>query len=171
MNDLGYYRGGVPRKNRGTIRGDALGPAGEFHSPQLHNFMHYDHPDSYRVTPEDAIKFKHFMGSDRADFERTKPAHPMHYDRDFNYRKDRSYWLRLLLSMSAVIYLTNRYHLEQDRARMTARLEGYKNIPGHHFNNRGGVIVLKDFVGFEKYYQNGDRMDKWYYKVYKGFHY
>lgn len=133
--------------------------------------MHYDHPDSYRVTPEDAIKFKHFMGSDRADFERTKPAHPMHYDRNFDYRKDRTYWLRLLLSISGVVYLVNRYHLEQDRARMTARLEGYKNIPGHHFNNRGGVIVLKDFIGFEKYYQNGDRMDKWYYKVYKGFHY
>ena len=47
--------------------------------------MHYDHPDAFRVTPEDAIKFKHFMGSDRADFERAKPAHPMHYDKNFNY--------------------------------------------------------------------------------------
>jgi len=58
--------------------------------------------------------------------------------------------------MSAVIYLFNRYHLEADRRRMTERIEGYKNIPGHHFHNRGGVIVLKDFIGFEKYYQNGE---------------
>lgn len=49
---------------------------------------------------------------------------------------------------------------------MTARMEGYKNMPGHHFHNRGGVVVLKDFVGFEKYYQNGDDMMNWYKKVY-----
>jgi len=39
-------------------------------------------------------------------------------------------------------------------------------MPGHHFNNRGGVVVLKDFVGFEKYYQNGDDQMAWYKKVY-----
>ena len=49
---------------------------------------------------------------------------------------------------------------------MTARMEGYKNMPGHHFHNRGGVVVLKDFVGFEKYYQSGDHMMAWYKKVY-----
>ena len=49
---------------------------------------------------------------------------------------------------------------------MTARMEGYKNIPAHHFNNRGGVLVLKDFVGFQKYYQNGEDMMDWYKQVY-----
>lgn len=33
VNDLGYYNGGVPRKNRGAIRGDALSQPGWFHSP------------------------------------------------------------------------------------------------------------------------------------------
>lgn len=31
VNDLGFYRGGIPMKGRGPIRGNALGPAGEFH--------------------------------------------------------------------------------------------------------------------------------------------
>jgi len=31
VNDLGFYRGGIPKKGRGPIRGNALGPAGEFH--------------------------------------------------------------------------------------------------------------------------------------------
>ena len=35
---------------------------------------------------------------------------------------------------------------------MTARMEGYKNMPAHWFHNRGGVVVLKDFTGFERYY-------------------
>ena len=33
VNDLGYYKGGVPKANRGTLRGESLGPAGDFHSP------------------------------------------------------------------------------------------------------------------------------------------
>jgi len=33
VNDLGYYNGGVPRKNRGKIRGKAMSEPGEFHSP------------------------------------------------------------------------------------------------------------------------------------------
>ncbi len=31
VNDIGYYRGGVPSKGRGAIRGSALGVPGEFH--------------------------------------------------------------------------------------------------------------------------------------------
>jgi hypothetical protein len=50
VNDLGYYNGGVPRKNRGTVRGESLGEPDSFHSPQFHNFIHNNHADSYRVT-------------------------------------------------------------------------------------------------------------------------
>ena len=90
----------------------------------------------------------------------------MYYDKDFNYAKDRDYWLKLLVGMAVLSYGLNKYQVEKDRARMTARMEGYKNIPGHHFHNRGGVVVLKDFVGFEKYYKNGDDMMNWYEKVF-----
>jgi len=41
-------------------------------------------------------------------------------------------------------------------------------MPGHHFNNRGGVVVLKDFTGFEKYYQNGEAQNEWFLKAYPG---
>ena len=49
-NDLGYYNGGVPRANRGNIRGEAMAAPGIFHSPTIHNAMENNHPDSYRVT-------------------------------------------------------------------------------------------------------------------------
>ena len=80
------------------------------------------------------------------------PGFPMYYDTDFNYAKDRDYWLKLILGMAAVSYGYKKWQVECDRARMTARMEGYKGMPGHHFNNRGGIVVLKDFTGFEKYY-------------------
>jgi len=31
VNDLGFYRGGVPSKGRGAIRGASMGVPGEFH--------------------------------------------------------------------------------------------------------------------------------------------
>ena len=168
MNDLGFYRGGVPRENRGAIRGDSLGVPGEFHSPGVHNFIHNQHQDSHRVTSEDAVQFKHYMRSDEMDFKRSKPAWPMYYDKDFNYRKDRIFWLRFLIGAAGISYLFAKYEMEVMRARRTERMEGYKNIPGHHFANRGGVIVLKQFVGFEKYYNNSDDVYAWYQKVYPG---
>lgn len=167
VNDLGYFNGGVPRKNRGIIRGEnGGGPVGDFHSPRIHNYMHYNHPDSYRVDTEEALKFKHYMVTDRDAFDRTRPAHPMYYDTDFNFRKDRDFWLKLLLSMAVFSYAVNRYNLESDRARRTARMDGYRGYPAHWFHNRGGVVVLKDFAGFEKYYQNGDSVLNWYKMAY-----
>ena len=66
--------------------------------------MNFNHSDSNRVTTEDAIKFKHFMGTDKADFNRTQPGFPMYYDTDFNYAKDRDYWLKLILGMTFVMW-------------------------------------------------------------------
>ena len=64
VNDLGYYRGGLPGKDRGTVRGSALGAPGEFHQPRVHNFLNNYHQDSSMVTSEDTVKFKAYMTSD-----------------------------------------------------------------------------------------------------------
>ena len=46
VNDLGLYRGGVPQKGKGAIRGTAMGAPGLFHQPKTHNFYNFYHPDS-----------------------------------------------------------------------------------------------------------------------------
>jgi len=166
VNDLGYYNGGVPRRYRGSLRGSAIGETGTFHSPQIHNFINFNHADSYRVTSEDAVKFKNFMTSDKADFLRTKPAHPMYYDKDHSYMRDRDFWLKVLVGMAALSYGVNKFQVEEDRSRRTERMNGYQNYPAHWFHNRGGVVVLKQFTGFQKYYKNGDEMMDWYKMVY-----
>ena len=165
-NNLGYYNGGVPRSNRGPIRGDAMGRPGVFHSPQIHNWMNYQHGDSNRVTGEDAIKFKHFMGTDKADFNRTMPGYQMHYDNDHNYMKDRDFWLKFLLGSAVVTYFFRRYNLEQDRSKMHERMSGFENTPSHHVVNKGGVLLQKQFTGFKKYYKNQAELDEWYKMVY-----
>ena len=117
VNDLGYYSGGVPRAHRGAIRGAALAPPGYFHSPSLHNYLENQHADSFRVTSEEAVKFKHYMGTDKVEFNRTMPAYPMYYDTDFNYMKDRDFWLKFILGFTLVSYGVKRMQLEHDRAR------------------------------------------------------
>lgn len=46
VNYLGHYKGGLPAKGRGAIRGTALGPIGDFHQPSVHNFLNNYHQDS-----------------------------------------------------------------------------------------------------------------------------
>lgn len=110
--------------------------------------MNYQHADSYRVTQEEAVKFKNYMTSDKVDFMRTKPAYPMYYDRNFLYQQDRDFWLKVLVGMGVGFYAYNKYHVEKLRSRRTARMDGYVNMPGHWFHNRGGVVVMKQFTGF-----------------------
>jgi len=39
-------------------------------------------------------------------------------------------------------------------------------LPAHHYENHGGVVMKKRFVGFEKYYRNSNEMMAWYKKAY-----
>jgi hypothetical protein len=31
-------------------------------------------------------------------------------------------------------------------------------MPAHHFTNKGGVLVQKEFAGFNKYFKNSEEM-------------
>ena len=45
-------------------------------------------------------------------------------------------------------------------------MESLEDAPAHHYNNRGGVLIKKQFAGFEKYHKNVDEMMDWYKKAY-----
>ena len=90
----------------------------------------------------------------------------MHYDRDMNFMKDRSFWLSMVLLMIGGIYAKARLQVELDRWHMWDRRENLSEMPAHHFHNRGGVLIRKQFMGFEKYYQNNEDLKSWYAKAY-----
>jgi len=104
--------GGLPRPGRGTLRGTALGHAGEFHQPSVHNFLNNYHQDAKTVTSEDTVKFKHFMNSDKVDFNRSKPFYPMYFDRNHEYMHDRSFWLKMVLFLGALSYFGTKVGVE-----------------------------------------------------------
>jgi hypothetical protein len=41
------------------------------------------------------------------------------------------------------MYGTKRWEVEKSRALRTERIGNLENLPAHHFNNRGGVLVEK----------------------------
>jgi len=143
VNFLGFYRGGVPQKGRGAIRGAAIARPGEFHTPQYHNFLNNQHPDATLVSSEDAIKFKAYMQVDKVDYTMSRPSHPMHYDHSMDFMKDRSFWLMLILSMLGGMYFVKKVYYERMRWQRWERMQNIENMPAHHFNNRGGVLVQK----------------------------
>ena len=106
------------------------------------------------------------MQADKVDFKRTKPGHLMYYDRNLGYSQDRRFWLSLLLCMLGGYYLYRKFLVERDRLRLWNRKENISEMPAHHFENHGGVLIKKKFVGFEKYYRNGDDTIAWYKKAY-----
>ena len=99
-------------------------------------------------------------------FEITRPSHPMYYDRTLEFTKDRSFWLMLTLGILGGMYAKNKYACERERMNRWVRMQDLENLPAHHFNNRGGVLVKKQFAGFEKYHKNLDEMMAWYQKTY-----
>ena len=118
------------------------------------------------VTSEDAVKFKAYMSADQVDFNMSRPIHPMHYDKDFNFMKDRNYWLSLFCLMLAGFFLKARWAVGRDRWHMWNRKGGIENIPAHHVHNRGGVLIKKQFAGFEKYHKNHNELMTWVTKSY-----
>lgn len=156
----------MPRKDAGPLRGKSLGNPGEFHSPQIHNYLNYNHQDTAFINPEDALKFKHWMGSDIVDFQRSRPYWPMHYDRNFDFARDRNYWLGFILFAWAFTYWTYKYRIEVARWTMWTRREHVEELPAHHYINRGGVLLEKEFVGFEKYHTSDKSLMDWYKMAY-----
>ena len=64
------------------------------------------------------------------------------------------------------MYGARRYRVEKDRMRRSERIGNIENLPAHHFHNRGGVLVKKEFIGFEKYHLNNESHMQWYKKAY-----
>ncbi len=50
VNYLGYYKGGLPQKDRGNLRGEAMAPPDWFHQPDVHNHLNNYFPDTKLVT-------------------------------------------------------------------------------------------------------------------------
>ena len=72
------------------------------------------------------------------------------------------YWLGLLGVFMLLGYGSSKWQCESDRWARSDRMTNIADKPGHHYHNRGGILIEKQFVGFEKYHKNLDGMMAWY---------
>jgi hypothetical protein len=63
-------------------------------------------------------------------------------------------------------WLRYKYDQEKNRWSKWERTEKLNDQLPHHLSHRGGVLLAKEFIGFEKYHQNNESLMNWYGKAY-----
>jgi curved DNA-binding protein CbpA len=168
VNHLGYYKGGLPQKNKKNVRGNACNPPGDFHGIDYHNYHERaDQRESHMVNALDAEQAAREFKLEANIRKRARPFYTLEFDYTWRYVRDRTVALWIILAMIGSQSLYSLFKREKMRANRTSRLpENLEKAPAHHFVNRGGVLMKKEFVGFAKYFQNDKELTAWYKKVY-----
>lgn len=117
------------------------------------------------VSSEDAVKFKNWMRTDQEQFEMSRPYYKTYYDYDFEFLKDRSFYASFLFLAFFGTYAYKRYDIESQRAHRAERAN-IESLPAHHFNNRGGVVLKKEFIGFGRYFKDEADQMQWLHQAY-----
>lgn len=68
--------------------------------------------------------------------------------------------------MTAGVYFKLKFHQETNRWSQWDRTEKLQEVKPHHVSHRGGVLLGKEFLGFEKYHQNNESLMNWYKNAY-----
>lgn len=167
VNHLGYYNGGLPFKKGGNTRGNAMGPPGTPHNSTLHNQSVRHDRESHHVNRDEARDFRVQQNMDRHVKNRITPYYTLEEDKEWKYVRNRTYATFIILGLAGMVLGKRLYTRERKRAHRTDRLpDNLEKLPSHHFVNRGGVIMKKEFLGFAKYFKNDQELTKWYNKVY-----
>lgn len=167
VSHLGYYNGGLPRKDLHNVRGSAAGPPGVFHDPKKHNTIERFERDSHEVGILEAEEFSNDATLEYEQDNRVRPYYKLETDPTWRYVRNRTFATGIIAAMFAVVIAEMIYTKEKMRAHRTARLpENLDKAPAHHFVNKGGVLIEKEFTGFARYFKNDKELTDWYYKVY-----
>ena len=149
------------------MRGKALGVVGGFHPKDIHNYYERFDRDSHEVTSMEASDYKVVRHGERTEIKREKAYYRIEEDPDWTFVTNRTFSTLIIFSiigywMAKNIYIREKFRLHQYKRHP----DNLINAPAHHFINRGGVLLEKEFVGFAKYFKNDTELKEWYNKVY-----
>jgi len=94
IDEFGRFKGGVPQKGKGAIRGSALGSPGSMHDPDIIQEFNEFKQTEQRVTEREANAFKNWMQSDSFGIKRRFLWFETHIDYEFFRFKNYRYGLR-----------------------------------------------------------------------------
>lgn len=168
VNHLGYYNGGLPQKSRGAIRQGTMGAPGTSHLALNHNEKLRMEREAFEVDSKRAEFFKNYQTQESAKgVNRQKPYYTLTEDPNWTYLRNRTYITWLALGVVGYGIAKKIYVRETKRAIQNERHpDNIGSLPAHHFSNRGGVLIKKEFEGFAKYFKNDKELTDWYWRVY-----
>lgn len=167
VNHLGYYKGGLPQKDAFNVRKGSLSNPGMFHNPKDHNTIVRPERDAFEIGIKEAREYKNAMLADFEIKQIPKTYHPLETDPEWRFVKDRTFATWIIFGIFGFVLAKRIYKRERARAHWTERLaENLEEKPAHHFVNRGGVLMKKEFDGFAQYFKNDKELTDWYFKVY-----
>jgi curved DNA-binding protein CbpA len=105
VNEFGRYRGGVPQKGKGEVRGNSMGGPGAYHEPLMHNYKINPNPDSQFVSGQDALAFKNYMAEDRYSLRRRSTWFQATVDYNYFRFENHKYGLRWLRNLAFFVVL------------------------------------------------------------------
>jgi len=167
VSHLGYYNGGVPVKDSQSARGTAWSGPGQRHSSHEHNGAMKSTRESSEIEGYDTAEHNAYQKEDAVIRDRPRPFYKLVVDPNMTYIKNRNFALFLIMGMLLFPGFKILYSRERNRIHRTERLpENLSQQPSHHFVNRGGVLIKKEFVGFSKYFQNDKELTNWFERSY-----
>ncbi|KAM3131509.1 DnaJ subfamily B member 9 [Paramecium bursaria] len=123
VDDFGHYKGGLPQKDKGYLRGGALGYVGELHYPEIHHQMRNPFQTEQFLNSDDAEEFNTWASVERNGKEWSYLHQTATVDFDFfKFEQTRSYW-RLVRNffifaviipyyLNSIVKLRNRYLIQ-----------------------------------------------------------
>ncbi|CAD8174946.1 unnamed protein product [Paramecium octaurelia] len=160
VDDLGRYKGGVPRPNKGYVRGNALMGVGQYHRPLYHNMKQNPFETEHRITSEDAQYFRVWSTEERT-FKEWSYLH-QNAVVDYEYLKFNDYrifyrWVRnfflVFLAFPYFFQSLFRGHLREIIDEINEEMAEGLPIVGRQFGNlqvvvgKTGTLKLQDVHG------------------------
>ena len=94
----------VPKKGSSNVRGNALGPPGDYHDPIAHNTLEMKVPDAERVYSDQAMHYRTLRSSDAEVEQALNPWRSIELDSTFRLSRERSHHLVTICSSSQCSY-------------------------------------------------------------------
>lgn len=164
FDDLGNYKGGVPRPHNGNKRGSALAGPLAPHSEFDHNEQFADFPSVKPVSQLEAIEHKHFHDGRREENLRFKPYFNIQeIEIDSQYEQTSENRKHFVIPVTAaIIYalylLYNRLSLNKEYREDSRRL---KDLKHHEYEVFGPVIIEAKKWNYAGKYLNRREFHAW----------
>lgn len=164
FDNIGNFKGGVPRPYKGSIRGDSIDVPLAPYDPYFHNETFADNPSMKPIINDDAIDHKYFQNIKKEENLRFRPyfnLQQIEMDSQFEQTSEYRFLMviPLALAFTYLLYSSAQWYLEEQQRRDLIVLA--KNLKAHEYQMIGPVMILSDKFKFNSKYLSRRDYHRW----------